>query len=260
MSFSFDLYGNFENYIFFVRSTKVFDTYRFNGPFLEPGHLGMICAFILYANRFDVRNNRYLWVILIVTLLTLSLAAYVLLFLGISFFYINKVSHIIRILFLLFLCHYIVTTVWNSGDNYINNLILARLKFDEVKGISGNNRISYSTDKYYKKFVLTHQVLTGVGQQKYASLSKNRIIAGAGYKIYILQNGIIGLLLVFLFYYKIVQLSPNRRYAYCFLLLLLFAFLQRAYPMWFSWLFLFICGTSRYKIAEEDKYENSIYT
>ena len=61
------------------RSLREF--FRFSGPFAECGHMSMICAFLLYANRFNLQQW-YNIVFFISVLFSLSLAGYVLLGLG----------------------------------------------------------------------------------------------------------------------------------------------------------------------------------
>ncbi len=69
--------------IFFLIKTRGYNAfYRFNGPFLEPGHLSMIVAILLYANKYDFKNNRYLWVLLVTIVLSFGLAGYVITIIG----------------------------------------------------------------------------------------------------------------------------------------------------------------------------------
>ena len=78
-----DRYGSFVNYIFYVKEIGRFGTSisRFSGPFLEPGYVGMMGAFLLFVNKFDFKR-RDIQVILLSVLLSLSLAGWVLAFIG----------------------------------------------------------------------------------------------------------------------------------------------------------------------------------
>ena len=68
------------------------------------------------------------------------------------------------------------------------------------------------------------------------------LISGAGYKIYILYYGMVGLILVFLFYLSVIPSHPDKRYTISFFILISLCFMQRDYPFWYSWLFPYVVG------------------
>ena len=241
-------YNPFENYIFLIKSQNLREFFRYNGPFAESGHMSMICAFLLYANKYDFKRW-YNIVFLISVLFSLSLAGYVLFALGLALYSIKSIKNILTVVFLGVFVYLGVTQLWNNGDNPVNEIIFSRLEYDEDKGISGNNRFSYDTDKYYENLSLTDRLL-GVGLNEYNKGVEQGVISGAGYKIYIIINGVIGCLFVLMIYYCISLLSKNRRYAIGFLILFIASFLQRAYPTWMSWLLPFVAGIA---ISDENK-------
>lgn len=75
-------YGGFGNYIFYVQQLSA--GLRFNGPFLEPGHVGMVGAFILMASNFQIRNKHNMLIIISIVL-SLSLAGFMLALVGYIF-------------------------------------------------------------------------------------------------------------------------------------------------------------------------------
>ena len=83
-----DYYLYKENY-FFCTMYALRETERFNGPFNEPGHLGMMAAFLLFADRFNF-NKKSTWIILLSLLMTLSLSGYILAFMGFLFTRYNE--------------------------------------------------------------------------------------------------------------------------------------------------------------------------
>ena len=99
------------------------------------------------------------------------------------------------------------------------------------------------TDRVFKNAIETNQIWTGLGMNRFNELF-NRTIAGSGYKIFLLQYGIIGMLLVFFMYYSysLTAINENRKFAALFLLFMGIIFLQRCYPFWFSWQMPFICS------------------
>lgn len=76
-----DFYGEpCYNYLFYLKPITVGATgmFRFNGPLIEPGDLGCVSAFLLYATKFDFKRFKYLWAVLASLILTFSLAGYLL--------------------------------------------------------------------------------------------------------------------------------------------------------------------------------------
>ena len=236
-------YDPFNNYILFIESQSIFNTliYRFNGPFLEPGHLAVVCALIITANKYEFKKNKWLWILLLSIILSLSLAGYVILFLGYLLFKVK--SYRLLLLSGIAVGGFLVFTIyiWNDGDNPVNALIFSRLEYDEEKGVAGNNRTSEQTDVYFQKNLENGNLWIGLGSQE-----QDAFIAGAGYKIFFLRYGIIAAILVACFYYNLIPRHANIRYSLAFLFLIVVIFIQRAYPSWYSWLLAFTlgCGTT----------------
>lgn len=234
-----DFYPPFRNFLFFIENTNIYASvfYRFNGPFLEPGHLATICSLLLLANKFKFKENKYLWIILTCVLLSFSLAGYVLTSLGYLLIKLKNWKSVVSIAAITSILFLFVTEFWNSGDNPINTMIVERLESDQKKGIKGNNRTTERTDAYFKTLNENRQLWTGIG-----SIEKNNKIVGAGYKIYLIRYGIISTIFIFLLYYKLIPKYANKRYAYIFLFILIATFMQRAYPQWYSWVLSFTLG------------------
>ena len=98
--------------------------YRFHSIFLEPGHLGCIIAFFVMANQYNFKN-RYVLIMSIVLLFTLSLAGYVLFYIGFLVYFINKSKDTgkfrrIVAVGVVFIGIWLFGTYYNGGDNYVN--------------------------------------------------------------------------------------------------------------------------------------------
>lgn len=238
-----DFYPLYDNYVFFVK-TRLYNnfTYRFNGPFLEPGHQAMISGLLLFANKFDFKNNKLLWIPLIGILISFSLAGYVILVLSYILLFVKSIVKVVASLIIFLVFNYIVTDVWNGGDNPVNVLIFERLEYDEEKGISGNNRTGKVTDDYFEQNIKDGKFLLGTRDAK----GDDKRIIGAGYKVYLLQNGLIALLLVVLLYRLLINPKCNKRYGFAFFILICCIFMQRAYPTWYSWLLPYTLGCGIY--------------
>jgi hypothetical protein len=228
----------FNNYYFFLDNLSPFEIFRrFSSVFLEPGQLGVITAFFLYANKFELKRKTVL-IIFIATLFTLSLAAYLLLLISVSAYVLISSRKPMWNFILWCLCLfsiYVYFSNLNNGANIVNNLILERL-YIEDGDLTGNNRFSSDMDRYFDSFVRSADFYTGIGAAKYQMLNLG---PNAGYKVYIVNHGIIGTLFVFLLY-LLVALNYKSKLSIIFLVVYILCFIQAAYPLWECELLIFI--------------------
>lgn len=227
----------FINYLVFIQTT--YDTgyiVRFNGFFLEPGHQALCSTFLLMANKFDFKKKPLIIIPLLAVIFSFSLAGYLLAAAGYTFLKINSFIKAL-ILSLAIGCVVGAALVIGGGDNTLNNLIISRLEYDEADGIKGNNRFYNNTDFEFKRALGTEYFWKGVKGRV-----NMKLIGGAGFKIYILNYGMIGALLALVFYISVIPSKPDFRFTISFLLLIMLCFLQRSYPFWYSWIFPYVLG------------------
>lgn len=237
-------YDYFDNYRFFVivrGGTDIPIFFRFQSIYTEPGHLGMMCALLLYANEYKFKKFKNL-VLLICLILSLSLAAYALLVCGILLYnFFSTRKKIFMILVLIFLSAILIVSgmaYYNSNpDSVFSQLILKRLTFDEDKGIAGNNRNTDSFKKIYDEFKKdTFKHWFGSGTTVSTLFPKG---GNSSYKNFILEHGIFGLLLLVAFYLSFAVGKKSGIMLGAFLLWAA-SFLQRPYADWISQIFIFI--------------------
>lgn len=221
---------------------------RFTSIFLEPGHTATVAVFTIVANRFDF-HNKYVKLITLCTLFTLSLAGYVLLGVGYVLYLLSKTQKIevfkkVFAFSLILLGVFIFAKNYKGGDNAINTMIIERLEYDSEKGISGNNRTTDYVDQQYEYFLKSPDLLYGLSASDYRYLTENSFWQGAGYKIYIMQKGILGTMLILLLYLSVFRFANDKRFALCALVVFVLAFIQRAYPMWNAWLYTYVLAVS----------------
>lgn len=260
----------FTNYLLYIKPYSVLDIYRFNSIFLEPGHVAMIAAYLLFANDYDFKHNKYLIPIFVSVVVSLSLAGYVLVVAGyvLSLFQKSKKRGRLQKLFyfaLLLLSVHYLASVDNGGSNVLNDTIFSRLQYDSEKGIVGNNRTTAVADVYFEEALKSGEIITGYGRKEYNEIvNSEEFFGGAGYKIYMLKNGIIGTILVFMFYLFVAEAGPNKKKLRLMLLLYSFSFLQRAYPEWWAWILPFVCSGveihNKQVNIQRNKHESSIYS
>lgn len=230
-------YVPYINYGFFIKTT--WDSgmlVRFNAFFLEPGHLALLSTFMMMANRFRLKECKWLWVLLLSVIFSFSLAGYLLAVLSFVMLKMKSVNQIV-IVGLLMVAFVIAVQNFSGGENAINDMIISRLELDESTGIKGNNRFSGNTDFEFDRSLKSGDVWFGIKDKTNMDL-----IAGAGYKIFIIGYGLIGTILALGIYLSCIPSHPDSRYTLSFLTILILCFLQRAYPAWYSWLFPYITG------------------
>ena len=233
------------NYVFYCYSH--FYEIRFNGPFIEPGHLGMMVAFLLFADGFDFKKKES-YILLFAIVLSMSLSGILLTFFG--YIFTKYEQRKIQLSFIVIfgfgiLLFYLIGTFYNDGDNLINEWVLKRLEYDEEKGISGNNRVFGQIDLYYAAmFNDIHTLLYGYDNEtiEYLAWHKSR---GTGFVMCMVVHGLIGTIVGIIFYVFYSLSADNKRTAMLFLAFVLMLYWQRTYPFWYSWIICFVFGISK---------------
>lgn len=240
---------SFENYYIFLYNRMGLIP-RFCSIFLEPGYYGQLASVILFANRMKL-NNFYTITIFVGVLFSLSLAGYVLVGLGFIFLYfsLSRIKYLVFVLLVgVFLVNYAKS--YNGGDNPINELIFARMEIEDGK-LSGDDRSSYELDKYIEnEFIASGKFLLGVGST-FESMDWGKGVAG--YKVYLVQNGYIGLALAVIGY--LLMLYRQRKATIqMFLSFVLFMamYWQAAYPYWFGFFTIYLICLAVYRNPKEN--------
>lgn len=230
-------YPYYDNYIFFVSSSTIESAImgfaRFRSIYTEPGHLAMICAIFLYINEYTWKKWQN--VVLTVSLfLSLSLAGFLLYFIGLILYLITKSNNLSLTLFKILSMSLLITVGTLSfysptNDDIISTMILSRLEYDESNGVSGNNRNSEVFDYYYDIFLSSDQRFLGIGGKE-----MERKFSGTGnssYKNYILERGFVGFFALLFLMITLLYCYPSRK-GFGLMLLLIASFIQRPYFMW----------------------------
>ena len=241
-------YPNFNNYLFLLIIDGVVEFDRFQSIFLEPGHVGMISALLLYVNGYNL-HLKSTWIMLISILFSLSLAAYILLVIGVIMYYIFNTFSVKKILVItsVLLGIILLSVIYynNNPDSIYSKLIVSRLEYDSSKGIKGNNRTDESFNYYYNETFYRdiYSILFGISGEEYHDKFE---WGNSSYRTFIVNYGLVGLLFLLLLYVTIVYINPSSRYV-GLLLLYIASFLQRPYALWEVELFLFISAGILFK-------------
>lgn len=232
---------------------------RFNSIFLEPGHLGTLTSLLL-LNQLGKWKKWYNVVLIITTLITFSLAAYVLLPIIALMGAWAKGKHImIAVISIIVVVAGIAigAVYYNDGDNLVNNLIMARLEVNDEGDLSGNNRVTDSFDGEYEQFLSSSDLLVGreYSMEKFG-------FGNSGYKVFLYDNGLIALFLVIIFYITIAfsTRQPNKRVIITMLTITTLTFIIRSSPLAYNYflpLYAFACvGIKNQKLEQQTDNSN----
>lgn len=232
------------------------DIPRFVGMFQEPGHLGTTCAFLLFVNRFNLRRWDCL-VMFISLLLSLSLAAYGLLIGGIIMYMLLYSRHKIfySSLFILILIGVVLLMVnLKQGDNALNQKIISRLEMTEEGKIAGNNRYSDFFRYRYSNYIKSDDRYFGIGNM-YDNLSRRWWNNSAGWRRLLVTHGIIGTILVLLFYILVLRKNYSRMGVALFVLFLV-ANMIRDHVMKEYWLYIYLIAVPVLEVYSMNREES----
>lgn len=215
---------------------------RFAGPFLEPGHLGTMCIFLLYINEFRLKKLSNI-IFLTAAILSLSLAAYGLLVGAVIIMLFIKRRYVwMTVMAVLFVFIGIAAEIYRNGQNPLYEVVVSRLEQNEDGTFVGDNRTSKFFDMAYYKYLQTNKVWLGVGRAAYGKRgdgSDTVTMGTAGFKRYFYLRGIVGMALIccFLLYYT--SHYGNKK-VWGFLVVYIVANLIRDYPTKEIWMYLYL--------------------
>lgn len=234
------------NYYLFIMPRNIYaDIYtdfyvRFRSIFMEPGHMALGAVSLIMANKFNLKN-KYVLFIFFATVISFSLAAYITMGIGYLLFNfsLKKVKRIILAVIVVVVANFVMVHFGNEEimDKYLWN----RLEYSEKTGtIEGNKRTSLKYDQVYKH-TLSRFDLFILGNDEYDK--QNDYGGNAGYKRYIVEKGLVGVILVLLFYLY-VPFSLRTKDSIIFSLIIILLLFQDAYPLWSCIIIPYILGMS----------------
>jgi ABC-type multidrug transport system fused ATPase/permease subunit len=221
-------YSYINHYLFLLDDRNLFTIYpRFNSYFLEPSHIGQACAFLLMS-QWGKWRRWYNLTLLATVFLTFSLAAYVYLTAIVFFNQWTAMKHMFRnVIIVVVLLAAAVTTVftYNGGDNLVHDLIMLRLEMEDDGTLAGDNRVTGQFQADYDNYIESSDILFG---RNFEAVE----FGNAGYHVFFYDHGIVGILLIFLFYYLSMMYTPNKRALVSVLILTLLYFWATAFMLW----------------------------
>lgn len=206
---------------------------RFYSMFDEPGLIGTLSTFVLFANRYNWRNK---WVLIIsfANLFTFSVAFYLLTFLGWATLRATSFKRFLTILFIVVSIGALVFILFSNSD------IIQKMVFERILSLgddSLSNRTDYMLVKYLSSdsFRYSTEVLLGIG----ATAFEKQGFMGNSWMFFFLKYGLVGLFSVVGMYLS--YLGKFSRDNIILLTLFLLSFLNRPF-LFSSWqILLFAC-------------------
>lgn len=223
-----------ENYLFFVQNTEA-RSFRFYSVFDEPGVLGTLGAFLLYANQYQFRKW-YNLCIFLGCLFTMSMAFYILTAVGLVYVNLKSPRRIIITIVTLGACLYLLSPVLKDSDDF-DSLIVSRMM-----NLSGSveHRTEGAVNDYYDKMSTT-TFLLGVGEEEIVRKGLNE---GASYKTFIIDNGFIALVVLFLAYFLLIRKKTSAVLVFVVIFWLSFAQRPTSFNGW--QMLLYTCIVNRF--------------
>ena len=221
---------SYSNYFFFLLDDRsIFIFPRFHSVFLEPGHLGTATVLLLFAQSGYWKRwyNVVLWV---ATLMTFSLAAYVL---SLVIIFLNLWMHgkqVVKGICAIVCCVGVGVTsafFYNDGDNLVHDVIVIRLEVNDEGELSGDNRVAGWFEEEYESYLHSSDIV--FGRDYDYSISGN-----SGYRVFIYEYGLVGLFLVIAFYLIFMLKTSDKRIFWSVALISFLCFWVRGYPLWYS--------------------------
>ncbi|MDE5678734.1 hypothetical protein [Phocaeicola sp.] len=232
-----ELKGSFypmNNYLLFVTMATA-NTFRFYSMFDEPGVLGTLSAFVLFANRYDFKQINNL-IILIGAFFSFSLAFYILTFIGYLF---QSVQNIRKILLSIFSVLLVVFAAYSTlKDNLaFQYSVIERISSGGVDNL--DNRTGDQASRFYDSFISTPEALMGIGYDK---MMNKKLKEGQSYKLFIIEYGLLSIVCLLISYY--VLAGRKNMYIYVLCLIFILSFLQRPFAFSAWQILIFSCATA----------------
>ena len=228
-AFGDDVYSYTNYFLFMIDDRSLWEFFpRFSSVFLEPGHLGTTAALLL-STQFGKWKKWYNVVILVALLLSFSLAAYVIYVVVIFLkLWVQRKQFIGKLVMMVGLIAAIVTAsfFYNNGENLLHDLLLIRLEMEDGE-LAGNNRVTGDFDTDFEKLCGSTDIIFGKKRETVD-------FGNSGYKVFIYENGIVGTLLMLIFYITSLGKIRNKRAAMSAFILAFLGFVVRGYPLWYS--------------------------
>ena len=203
----FGQHYSFTNYYLFLLDDRNLFVIipRFNSYFPEPSHVGSAAAFLLFAQRGHWKKW-YNLVLVATIFFSFSLASYIYLIVIVFLNLWIERKQLFRKLLItvtFFTIGIVTAFTYNGGDNLVHDLILLRMEVEDGE-LAGDNRVTDNFEKDYSNFLESSDILLGRNND-------TEEFGNAGYKYFFYEHGLIGIILIVLFYFLALKDAGDKR-------------------------------------------------
>ena len=135
---------------------------------------------------------------------------------------IRKALYVIGLLVIITVCSF----YYNKGNNLLHDLIMIRLEIDDGQ-LAGDNRVTGNFEAEYESLINSPDILWGRDRDTESS-------GNSGYRVFIYDYGLIGLLLVIVFYIVAMYNPRHLKAMVAVFIIAALNFIIRGYPLWYS--------------------------
>lgn len=232
---------------FVITIETIYASFKFCGPFDEPGVVGTISFLMLLIDKFRLKDKKTL-VIFISGLLSFSLFFYMAAFVYLLYFIYFHRKWLLGIVLVSSLATAYVTTYDNP---FLDQMLWGRIQWNkEKKSISGDNRSDIELNNYFEKVKGTNIYYFGSPDHKLLTYFSGN----ASYKNAVLTYGMVSCALYLVFFTLLALLRIGfRKELFLFLGILVLTLYQR--PSFFSinYIFLFVMLVTAYSATLRKK-------
>lgn len=237
-----------DNYYLFTNGLidfRISDFYRFKSIFMEPGHMTMGIVPLIILNRFNLKNI-YVSFLFFAEILSFSLAGIISMTVGYVLLNLNK--KMLRNIWLgSFVVVALILGLSKAGyDEVLDVYLWSRIEITEDGQIAGYNRTSDNLNKLFNRVMMSPYCLFGLPEFD----GDTGDGGNAGYKVYFLQNGFLGLILILGIYLYYLHKYHDYNVFIVTLIFLMLLF-QNSYPTWICVLGTYILGLPTFYADQE---------
>ena len=208
------------NYILFIDYSS--DTVsRFYSVFDEPGVLGTLSAFILFANKYNFRKRNNI-IILIGGLFTFSLAFILISMIGMMILNVKRGLAILKAALGLVILLGLTFLVLKEDETF-NAVVVDRIVNIGEFGV--DSRTSEGLNYFFNNFISSSDFYLGLGTDFFNQ--NPTLLEGQGYKIFVIEYGLAGIVILFFMYKSFFK--QNYILGYSCLAIFFLSFLQRPF-------------------------------
>lgn len=235
--------------ICYLSNISIFDIVRFNGFFDEPGYYGTFAAFLLCADKLNLKKIDNI-ILLVGGLLSLSLAFVLLL---IIYYFIANIKQLKKWIWLVVIgISFFMIQDLQTGNQYVDALVTRMAINDE--GFAGDNRYGHSFEKVWEDTLREDMFYVGYGKGYAEYFGTGEGEGLASIKSYIVNYGIIGTLIMFAPMFVLASrqafLCKNQN-MFLYILITYISLYQRPYLFAPAYFIIFICGISYIALNEK---------